>query len=80
MLAQVSGLKPGLLTHVINNAHVYENQVEGLKLQLTRENEAYEAPTFWMNPEVKDFYDFTPDDFKLENYQHHEAIKMEVTV
>lgn len=80
MLAQVSGFKPGLLTHVINNAHIYENQVDGLKLQLTRENEAYDAPKFWMNPDVKDFYKFTPDDFKLEDYKHHEAIKMEVTV
>jgi len=80
MLAQVSDLKPGLLTHVINNAHVYENQVEGLKLQLTREKEAYPAPNFWINPEIKDFYAFTPDDIKLEDYKHHESIKMEVTV
>ena len=80
MLAQVSGLKPGLLTHVINNAHVYENQVEGLKLQLTREKEAYPAPNFWINPKIKDFYAFTPDDIKLEDYKHHESIKMEVTV
>lgn len=80
MLAQVTGLKVGLLTHVINNAHIYENQVEGLKLQLTRSNEAYDAPEFWINPEIKNFYDFTPDDFKLIDYKHHEKIKMEVSV
>ena len=44
MLAQVTGLKPGLFTHVINNAHIYENQIEGMKVQLTRANDAYSAP------------------------------------
>ena len=39
LIAQVTGYKPGLFTHVINNAHIYENQIEGMKLQLTRENE-----------------------------------------
>lgn len=80
LLAQVTGLKPGLFTHVINNAHIYENQVEGMKLQLTRKDEAYEAPKLWINPEIKDFYDFTPEDIKLVDYKHHEAIKMEVSV
>ena len=46
LLAQVKGLKPGLFTHVINNAHIYENQVEGMKLQLTRKDEAYEAVSY----------------------------------
>lgn len=80
LVAQATGLKPGLLTHVINNAHIYENQVEGLKLQLTRTNEAYEAPKLWINPEVKNFYDFTIDDIKLVDYKHHPSIKMEVAV
>lgn len=80
LIAQVTGLKPGLLTHVINNAHIYENQVDGLKLQLTRANEAYAAPKLWINPEIKDFYDFTPDDIKLEDYKHHPKISMEVAV
>lgn len=80
LLAQITGLKPGLLTHVINNAHIYENQVEGMKLQLTRINEAYEAPKLWINPEVKNFYDFTADDIKLIDYKHHPAIKMEVAI
>lgn len=80
MIAQVTGLKPGLLTHVINNAHIYENQVDGLSLQLTRANDAYEAPKFWINPEIKNFYNFTADDVKLIDYKHHPSIKMEVAV
>ncbi|NRT92329.1 thymidylate synthase [Clostridium beijerinckii] len=80
LLAQVTGLKPGLFTHVINNAHIYENQVDGLKLQLTRKNDAYNAPKLWINPEITNFYDFTPDDIKLEDYKHHESIKMNVSV
>lgn len=80
LIAQVTGLKPGLLTHVINNAHIYENQVDGINLQLTRATEAYDAPKIWINPEIKNFYDFTPDDIKLENYKHHPKISMEVAV
>lgn len=80
LIAQVTGFKPGLLTHVINNAHIYENQVEGLKLQLTRRDEALEAPKLWINPEIKDFYDFTMKDIKLIDYKHHDKISMEVAV
>lgn len=80
LIAKVTGLKPGLFTHIINNAHIYENQVEGLKLQLTRENEQYEAPELWINPGIKNFYDFTVEDVKLIDYKHHPAIKMEVAV
>lgn len=80
LIAQVTGLKPGLFTHVINNAHIYENQVEGMKLQLTRANDEYEAPELWINPEITNFYDFTADDIKLIDYKYHPAIKMEVSV
>ena len=80
LMAQVTGLKPGLFTHVINNAHIYENQVEGLKVQLTRSDSAYEAPKLWINPEIKDFYSFTADDIKLIDYKHHKKISMEVAV
>ncbi|MGL5411600.1 thymidylate synthase [Cetobacterium sp.] len=80
LIAQVTGLKPGLFTHVINNAHIYENQVEGMKIQLERRNDDFDAPKLWINPEIKDFYDFTIDDIKLENYEHHPSIKMEVSV
>jgi thymidylate synthase len=80
MLAQVTGHKPGLMTHVINNAHIYENHVDGLKTQLARKNEMYPAPSFWINPAITDFYDFTPDDVKLIDYRYHDKIKMEVSV
>lgn len=80
LLAQVTGLKPGLFTHVINNAHVYENHVEVLKKQIAKLSQAYPAPTLIINPAITDFYDFTADDIRLENYQSHETIKMEVAV
>lgn len=80
LIAQVVGLKPGLLTHVINNAHIYENQIEGMKLQLARAKEAYAAPKLWINPEITDFYKFTIDDIKLIDYKHGEKIQMEVSV
>ena len=80
LIAQVTGHKPGLFTHVINNAHIYENQVEGMRLQLTRKDNAFPAPKLWINPDIKDFYDFEAKDIKLINYQHHDEIKMEVSV
>mgnify|MGYP001017158596 CR=1 FL=1 len=80
LIAQVTNLKPGLFTHVINNAHIYENQLEGMKLQLSRKDQAFEAPKLWINPQIKNFYDFTVDDIKLIDYKHHDPIKMEVSV
>jgi len=80
MLAQVTNHKPGLLTVCISNAHIYENQIEGMKLQLSRRNEAYPAPELWVNPEIKDFYKFTIEDIKLIDYKYHEKISMEVSV
>lgn len=80
MIAQVSGLRPGLFTHVINNAHIYENHVEALKTQLARRNEAYPAPRLQLNPEIKGFYDFKPEDIVLENYQHLGKLPMKVSV
>ncbi|MBK5241857.1 thymidylate synthase [Clostridium sp.] len=76
MLAKVTGLKPGLFTHVINNAHIYENHIEGLKLQISRKSEALDAPEIWINPEIKNFYDFTPEDIKLIDYKHLGKINM----
>lgn len=74
MVAQVTGLKVGSLLHIINNAHIYENQVEGGIKQLS--NPTYDAPKLWINPEVKDFYDFTVDDFKLIDYKNAGKIRM----
>jgi thymidylate synthase len=80
IIAQATGLKPGLLTHVISNAHVYENHAKALTKQLERKDEAFEAPTLWINPEITNFYDFTIDDIKLENYNYHKKIDMVVAV
>lgn len=67
MLAQVSGLKAGELVHVISDAHIYDRHVPLIKELIKRE--AYPAPKFKLNPEVKDFYAFTVDDVVIENYQ-----------
>ena len=80
MIAQVSGLRVGLFTHVINNAHVYKNHVDAMKIQLARLPKAYDAPVLKLNPDVHNFYDFKPEDIVLENYKHHEKIAMEVSV
>lgn len=80
MVAQVTGLKPGLFTHVINNAHIYENQVEGIRKQLERKDMDFPAPKLYLNPEIKNFYDFTHRDIKLLDYVHHDKIEMEVSV
>ena len=80
LLAQVTGYKPGLLTVCISNAHIYENQVEGMKEQLSRRDQAFPAPKLWINPEIKNFYDFTIDDIKLIGYKHLGKIKMDVAV
>jgi len=66
MMAQVSGLKPGELVHVIADAHIYDRHIPIVKELIERET--HPAPKFWMNPEVKDFYEFTLDDFKIEDY------------
>ena len=80
MLAQVTGHKPGILTVCISNAHIYENQIEGIKIQLSRRDQALPAPKLWLNPDIKDFYDFTIDDIKLEDYKHLGKIEMEVSI
>lgn len=80
MVAHVTGYRPGLFTHVINNAHIYENQAEGMKEQLSRRDQALPAPKLKLNPEVTDFYDFTFEDITLENYEHLGKIDMEVSI
>lgn len=70
MFAQVSGLEAGTLLHVIADAHIYDRHVPYVEDLLKLE--PYPAPGFWINPEVKDFYDFTVDDFKLIDYKSHE--------
>jgi len=65
MIAHVTGLEVGNLIFNINDCHIYERHIESLKMQITRED--YEVPKLWINPEVKNFDDFTIDDFMLVN-------------
>lgn len=67
MLAQVTGFKPGELVHVIADAHIYDRHIPIVKELIERPT--YPAPKFWINPEITDFYDFTLDDFKIEDYE-----------
>ena len=72
MLAQVTGFKPGELVHVIADAQNYDRHVPVIEELIAREPNP--APKFWLNPEVKDFYQFTRDDVKLIDYQTHDQI------
>lgn len=73
MLAQVCGMKPGELVHVIADAHIYDRHVPIIRELIERN--PFEAPSFWLNPEVKDFYRFTRQDVRLDNYITGEQIK-----
>ena len=73
MFAQVSGMEVGELVHVIADAHIYDRHVDIIKELISREQ--YPAPIFHLNPDIKDFYDFTPDDVSLEKYQAGEQVK-----
>lgn len=73
MMAQVSGLKVGEFVHVISDAHIYDRHIPIVEEILKKE--PFPAPTFKMNPDIKNFYDFTVDDFELENYQYHKLDK-----
>ena len=68
MMAQVSGLVAGELVHVIADAHIYDRHIPIVKEML--DNQSFKAPRLVVNPDVKDFYDFTVDDFKLEGYEY----------
>ena len=73
MLAQVCGMKAGELVHVIADAHIYDRHIPMAEELIKRE--PYPPTEFWLNPEVKDFSEFTPDDVMLDNYQTHPPVK-----
>ncbi len=66
MLAQVCDMEPGEFVHVIADAHIYDRHVPIIKELIERPT--YPAPKFWLNPEIKDFYQFTRDDVRLDDY------------
>ena len=78
MVAQVCGLEPGEFIHTLGDAHLYLNHLEQTELQLSRE--PFARPTMRLNPEVRDIFGFSIDDFTLENYQSHPHIKAPVAI
>ncbi|MBG9376494.1 thymidylate synthase [Panacibacter sp. DH6] len=78
MVAQVCDLAPGDFVHTFGDVHIYSNHMEQVQLQLSRT--PYELPTMKLNPAVKNIFDFNFEDFTLENYQSHPAIKAPVAV
>jgi thymidylate synthase len=78
MIAQVCGLQPGDFVHTFGDVHIYSNHMEQVNLQLSRE--PFPLPTMKINPAVNSIFDFKFEDFSLENYQCHPAIKAPVAV
>lgn len=78
MIAQVCGLELGDFIHTFGDVHIYNNHIEQVKLQLSREPRP--LPTMRLNPEIKSIFDFKYEDFKLENYNPYDAIKADVSI
>ena len=70
MMARVSGLEAGELVHVIADCHIYDRHVPLVEKMI--EQEPYDAPTLWIDPEITDFYQFTKDSFRLDGYRYHD--------
>ncbi len=89
LIAASVGARPGQFTFITNDAHIYENQVAGIKEQIarydkaTKDNALPKTPKLWLNPKIHDFYQFDNSrelkDIKLEGYEHLGVIKMPVT-
>ena len=89
LIAHCVGAEPGQFTFITNDAHIYENQIDGIKEQISRYDKAAKdgslpkVPTLWLNPDIENFYEFDNSkelkDIKIENYEHLGVIKMPVT-
>ena len=89
MIAQCIGARPGQFTFITNDAHIYKNQVDGIREQISRYDTAVKsgtlppAPKLWLNPDITDFYAFDSSrdlkDIRLEGYEHLGVIKMPIT-
>lgn len=80
MIAQVTGLKPGVLVYTGQNVHVYENHIEQAREQLNRGSSTFSPPALVLDPTIKNIDDFKLEHLKLQDYQSHPAIKGEVAV
>lgn len=78
MIAQVTGLKAGDFVHTLGDAHIYNNHMEQVKLQLTRNTRS--LPQMKLNPNVKSIFDFKYEDFELTDYNPHPTIKGAISV
>ena len=78
MVAQVCGYQPYEFIHTFGDAHIYLDHVDQVKEQLSREPRA--LPKLWLNPEIKDLFDFTIEDVKVLDYDPWPAIKGKVSV
>ncbi|MPN22441.1 Thymidylate synthase 1 [bioreactor metagenome] len=72
MLAQVSGFKAGEFIHVISDMHIYDRHIPIIEKLIKRK--PFEAPMFKMNDKIKNFYDFTVDDFEIADYKYGESV------
>ena len=78
MVAQVTGLEPWEFVHILGDTHIYLNHFEQVKEQMARE--PYPLPKLWMNPEIKNIFDFKMEDIKLIDYKYHPTIKAPMAV
>jgi len=78
MIAQACSLEVGDFVHTFGDAHLYSNHIEQTDLQLSREPMA--LPKLWLNPDIKNIFDFTFDDIRIDDYESHPHIKGEVAV
>jgi len=78
MVARVCGLQVGDFVHTLGDAHLYSNHMEQVKTQLQRQPKT--LPRLWLNPEIKNIFDFKFEDIRIDQYDPHPAIKAEVAV